>query len=365
MMFCAPSRYFEGADFPLGPTIVLAILMTMGVYDSDKPDVSFEAFPWPAFESKYDLGDKLGRGSYSIVREGIDKETKCRVAVKIMEKASMTDYERETVPNEVNFMRRINHPVSLQLIDYFEDDDYFYLVSELMQGGTLCDRIMMKDYYSEDKARMIVRQLIQVIEFCHQRGVIHGDLKPENILMVHEHNDTSIKVGDYGCSTTVDEAMNPATARFCGTLAYAAPEIHDAKPYGTPVDIWSIGVIAFILLCGNFPFSDPEPLMLSYKVTTGDYHFVEKEWRHVSAEAKEFIQELLSVDPARRPTATALLAHPWIQPSKKTSSDTMGSSEIVTSLLPTPTQRYRRCSNAVLEELNMLIAAISNREAQN
>ncbi|KDO30036.1 CAMK/CAMK1 protein kinase [Saprolegnia parasitica CBS 223.65] len=350
MVFCAPSKYFGAGDFPLGPAVVLAVLMTMGVYDgaSAYPAMPLSAFPWPAFEAKYVLGPVLGYGSYSI----------------LMEKAGMTPDEMATVPHEVHFMRRINHPLSLQLLDFFEDDVYFYLVSELLQGGTLFDRIITKDHFSEDGARAIVRQLVQVIECCHQRGVIHGDLKPENILMVHDLNETGIKVGDYGCASTVADAMDPSTTRFCGTLAYAAPEIHDAKPYGTPVDIWSIGVIAFILLCGNFPFSDPEPLLLSYKVTTGDYTFHESEWSHVSDEAKEFIAELLSVDPARRPTATALLAHPWLQhATKKTTEHSMAAPEIVTSLLPTPTQRYRKCSSAVLEELHMLIAAISARDA--
>ncbi|OQR95061.1 calcium/calmodulin-dependent protein kinase [Achlya hypogyna] len=370
MVFVAPSKYFNDAtaDLPLSAAVVLAVLMTMGIYNgaSSYPDMALAAFPWPAFEDKYELGSVLGYGSYSIVREATDKTTGVRVAVKLMEKAGMTDDEKDTVPNEVNFMQRINHPLSLQLLDFFEDDAYFYLVSELITGGTLFDRIITKDHYSEEAARTVVRQLIQVIEFCHLRGVVHGDLKPENILMVHEHNDTSIKVADYGCASTVAAAMDPSTARFCGTLAYAAPEIHDAQPYGPPVDIWSIGVIAFILLCGNFPFSDPEPLLLSYKVTTGDYSFDEKEWGHVSDEAKEFISELLAVDPARRPTATALLAHPWLRASKKAADHAgVGASEIVTSLLPTPTQRYRKCSSAVLEELNMLIAAISSRDSSS
>ncbi|CAM9704664.1 unnamed protein product, partial [Sphacelaria rigidula] len=166
-----------------------------------------------------------------------------------------------------------------------------------------------QEYYNEEEARDLCRVLLGSMKYIHDRGVVHRDLKPENLLLAKPQDDTSVKLADFGFACSVQNG--PLTTQ-CGTPGYVAPEILNAKEYGTSVDMWSIGVIIYILLGGYPPFMDENQTRLFRKIKAGNFKFHEEYWRHVSADAQDLIKKLLVVDEKRRYTATQAVNHPWL-----------------------------------------------------
>lgn len=254
---------------------------------------------------------KLGEGQFAVVRKGINRSTGAIVAVKCIELSRLTKEDEDALEVEVEVMRRLKHPNLVQFVDYFEDVDYNYLVMEMMTGGELFTRIVEKEKYSEAEAQRLVRTLVEAIKFCHDLGIVHRDLKPENILLANPADDAPLKIADFGFAKfDLGNARNLSTA--CGTPGYVAPEILKGDKYGKEVDVWSLGVIAYILLCGYPPFHSSNQARLFELIKAGEFEFDEADWKDISVDAKDLIARMLTVDPLKRMTTTQTLSHAWL-----------------------------------------------------
>lgn len=260
-------------------------------------------------EQKYELKELLGTGAFSEVRLAESKENPGEMyAVKIIDKKALKGKE-DSLENEIRVLRRLTHPNIVQLLETYEDKNKYYLVMELVTGGELFDRIVAKGSYTEKDASDLIRQVLEAVNYMHEQGVVHRDLKPENLLYYSPDDDSKIMISDFGLSK-MEESGIMATA--CGTPGYVAPEVLAQKPYGKAVDVWSIGVISYILLCGYPPFYDENDANLFAQILKGDFEFDSPYWDDISDSAKEFISRLMCVDVEKRYTCRQALAHPWI-----------------------------------------------------
>ncbi|CAI5707301.1 unnamed protein product [Peronospora effusa] len=265
------------------------------------------------FADVYKLGKELGAGTFSVVREATHKKTNERFAIKCIKRAQLTTDDLQALVAEVKILREMQHPHIVKLYDVFQEEKYFFLVTEFMPGGELFERIVQKNFYSEREARDLVKVLLETIAFCHDADVVHRDLKPENLLLSSADDDADIKLADFGfAKKAAIQSRDVGLSTACGTPGYVAPEILMSKPYGKEVDIWSIGVITYILLCGYPPFHHDNQGMLFRLIKAGRYEFDSPYWDDVSVEAKDLISKMLILAPTERWTARQLLDHPWI-----------------------------------------------------
>lgn len=268
------------------------------------------------FFGKYELGDEVGRGhfGYTCAAKGKKGEMKGEeVAVKVIPKAKMTTaIAIEDVRREVRILSSLTgHKNLVQFYDAFEDEDNVYIVMELCKGGELLDRILSRGgKYSEEDAKTVLTQILGVVSFCHLQGVVHRDLKPENFLFSSKEEDANLKVIDFGLSDFVkpDERLND----IVGSAYYVAPEVLH-RAYGTEADMWSVGVIAYILLCGSRPFWARTESGIFRAVIKAEPSFDEAPWPSLSSEAKDFVKKLLNKDYRKRMTAAQALCHPWLR----------------------------------------------------
>lgn len=268
------------------------------------------------FMSKYDIGEEVGRGHFgytcsAIVKKGELKGQK--VAVKVIPKAKMTTaISIEDVRREVKILRALTgHDNLIQFYEAFEDRDNVYIVMELCQGGELLDRILARGgKYSEEDAKDVMVQILNVVAFCHLQGVVHRDLKPENFLFSSKDEPSQLKAIDFGLSDFVrpDEKLND----IVGSAYYVAPEVLH-RSYGIEADVWSIGVIAYILLCGSRPFWARTESGIFRAVLKADPTYDEAPWPTLTSEAKDFVKRLLNKDPRKRMSAAQALCHPWMR----------------------------------------------------
>ncbi|KAE8904232.1 hypothetical protein PF010_g14777 [Phytophthora fragariae] len=259
----------------------------------------------------YTLGKVIGSGSYSVVRESVHKKSKHKFAIKCIKRSELSAEDDEAIQFEVSILQQMKHPHIMTLEEFFVEPEYYYLVTEFVGGGELFDRIVEKTFYTEKEARDLVKILIDAIKYCHDQNVVHRDLKPENLLLMSADDDASIKLADFGFAKTVSKD-DSGLVTTCGTPGYVAPEILEGASYGKPVDIWSIGVITYILLSGYPPFHDDSQALLFKKIRKGKYYYDSPYWDNVSTDAKEFISKMLVVNPKDRATAGELLQHKWI-----------------------------------------------------
>eukprot|EP00117_Sycon_ciliatum_P014602 scpid66984/ scgid14795/ Calcium/calmodulin-dependent protein kinase type 1D; CaM kinase I delta; CaM kinase ID; CaMKI-like protein kinase len=257
---------------------------------------------------KYDLKEVLGTGAFSEVVRGKDKSTGRQVAVKCIDRKALKGSEG-ALENEVAVLRRVSHPNIIALIELFECTKHVYLVMDLVTGGELFDRIVAKGHYTEKDASTILRQILEAVSYLHNMNIVHRDLKPENLLFFDKAEDSKIMITDFGLSR-MDEEMIMSSA--CGTPGYVAPEILMQLPYDNMVDCWSIGVIAYILLCGYPPFYDENDIILFKQIMRGDYEYDSPYWDSISDSAKDFVTKLLTVRPSMRNNCPKALDHPWI-----------------------------------------------------
>ncbi|BES90493.1 Calcium calmodulin-dependent protein kinase [Nesidiocoris tenuis] len=262
-----------------------------------------------SLEDKYSLKELLGTGAFSEVRlvERRDKPNEM-YAVKIIDKKALKGKE-DSLENEIKVLRRLTHPNIVQLLETFEDKQKVYLIMELVTGGELFDRIVEKGSYTEKDASDLMRQVLEAVNYMHEQGVVHRDLKPENLLYYSPDEDSKIMISDFGLSKMEDSGI---MATACGTPGYVAPEVLAQKPYGKAVDVWSIGVISYILLCGYPPFYDENDANLFAQILKGDFEFDSPYWDDISDFAKDFIRQLMCVDVSKRYTCRQALQHPWI-----------------------------------------------------
>lgn len=281
-----------------------------GKKDSDKKKKeSKDADKMPSVEDKYYLKEMLGTGAFSVVRLVESKERpRCMNAVKIIDKKALKGKE-DSLENEIKVLRRLKHPNIVQLLETFEDKTKVYLIMELVTGGELFDRIVEKGSYTEKDASDLMRQVLEAVDYMHEQGVVHRDLKPENLLYYSADEDSKIMISDFGLSKMEDSGI---MATACGTPGYVAPEVLAQKPYGKAVDVWSIGVISYILLCGYPPFYDENDANLFAQILKGEFEFDSPYWDEISDSAKDFIRNLMCVNVEKRFTCRQALGHPWI-----------------------------------------------------
>lgn len=262
------------------------------------------------FNQTYMLARELGSGAFSVVKLGIHQETGQKTAVKIVSKKKLSEEDYASLLTEIEILRSLDHPHIIKLYETFEEGNDFYIVTELVEGGELFDRIVSKAHYNEKGARDLVKLMLETIDYVHQSGYVHRDLKPENLLLMSDKDDSSIKIADFGFAKRIDELAAKETA--CGTPGYVAPEILRGDKYGAEVDVWSMGVICYVLLAGYPPFYDEDQKKLFRKIKEGRFHFHEDYWCNTSHEAMDLIRKMLTVDQTKRWTAAQLLKHPWI-----------------------------------------------------
>uniref|UniRef100_A0A158P8M3 Protein kinase domain-containing protein n=1 Tax=Angiostrongylus cantonensis TaxID=6313 RepID=A0A158P8M3_ANGCA len=280
-----------------------------------------------SIRDRYEFRDVLGTGAFSkVFLAECKQEPGHMVAVKCIDKKALKGKE-DSLENEIKVLRKLRHPNIVQLYDTYEEKQYVYLVMELVTGGELFDRIVAKGSYTEKDASHLIRQVLHAVAFMHENGVVHRDLKPENLLYYNQDEDSKIMVSDFGLSKTEDSGVMETA---CGTPGYVAPEVLQQKPYGKAVDVWSIGVIAYILLCGYPPFYDESDANLFAQIIKGEYEFDAPYWDQISDSAKDFISHLMCCDPEQRFTCEQALEHPWISGNTAYTTDIHGS--VVTHL---------------------------------
>jgi serine/threonine protein kinase len=273
--------------------------------DSSEDEIDEPIDGKPKIEDFYILGKEIGRGAFSIVREAVNKKTGERVAVKSIRTKFI---KNKLLMREIEIMKKVgNHPNILKLHEVFETKKHLYLVLELVMGGELFDQIVARGEYSEKDASNIVRQIISAVAHLHANGIAHRDLKPQNLLCAGPEGD-DIRVADFGLSKMFGEGEYLETC--CGSPEYVAPEVLECKPYDKACDLWSVGVIVYVLLTGCFPFWDKNNAVLYEKIRNVDYGW--PDGLEISPEAKHLIQHLLEKDPQKRYTAEQALAHPWV-----------------------------------------------------
>lgn len=266
------------------------------------------------FEERYSLGKVLGKGHYAVVKMGTDKATNRTVAIKSIIKKKLTAKDKEGIYQEIEVLSDLNHPSIVKFYNHYETNTKHYIVTEFAAGGELFDRIVERQFYTEIDAKRAIKSICSALKYCHEKGVVHRDLKPENILLKSKYNDTQILIADFGFAKFEERGLNTSL----GTPGYIAPEILKGIPrYTSAVDVWSLGVILYILLCGYPPFHSNSRTKLFEKIKTGDYTFHEQYWSEVSFLAKDLVQKMLTVEPLKRYTITHALGHPWLAETLK------------------------------------------------
>ncbi|KAM9328138.1 calcium/calmodulin-dependent protein kinase type 1D isoform 2-T2 [Pholidichthys leucotaenia] len=257
----------------------------------------------------FDFREVLGTGAFSEVVLAQEKLTGRMFAVKCIPKKALKGKE-SSIENEIAVLRRIKHENIVALEDIYESPDHLYLIMQLVSGGELFDRIVEKGFYTEKDASTLIRQVLDAVNYLHKMGIVHRDLKPENLLYFNAQDESKIMISDFGLSKM--EGSGDVMSTACGTPGYVAPEVLAQKPYSKAVDCWSIGVIAYILLCGYPPFYDENDSKLFEQILKADYEFDAPYWDDISDSAKDFISSLMEKDPVKRFTCEQALRHPWI-----------------------------------------------------
>ncbi|KAI8851492.1 kinase-like domain-containing protein [Chytridium lagenaria] len=262
------------------------------------------------FLDVYNIGRVLGKGSFATVKEVERKADGKKFAVKIIERASMKGKEN-AIKGEIAVLRNMHHPNIIGLQDLYETDKQLFIVTDLATGGELFDKIVEKGSYTEKDAATIVKQILEGIAYIHDMDIVHRDLKPENLLLLNEKEDSPVKITDFGLSKVAisDDFLQTA----CGTPGYVAPEVLRKTGHGKPVDIWALGVITYVLLCGYTPFWGDTQTELLQSILEGAYEFEDDPWSNISQAAKDFIASMLILDSHVRPTARELLNNPWLE----------------------------------------------------
>ncbi|CDR94798.1 calcium-dependent protein kinase 4, putative [Babesia bigemina] len=263
-----------------------------------------------SFRDNYKAVKLLGKGSFGEVLLCLNRETGQQYAVKVILKSSVKRKgDHESLLREVNVLKSLDHPNIMKIFEFYEDEKYYYFVTELYTGGELFDEIVSRKCFSEQDAAKIIKQVLSGINYMHKQNVVHRDLKPENLLLESKEPNANIRIIDFGLSTYCD--LNSKMKDKIGTAYYIAPDVLKGV-YDSKCDIWSIGVILYILLCGFPPFNGANESEIIKKVQTGKYTFDLPQWRKVSESAKDLISRMITYNPAKRISANEALEHHWL-----------------------------------------------------
>nr|XP_006973057.2 calcium/calmodulin-dependent protein kinase type II subunit beta isoform X8 [Peromyscus maniculatus bairdii] len=254
---------------------------------------------------------ELMRGAFSVVRRCVKLCTGHEYAAKIINTKKLSARDHQKLEREARICRLLKHSNIVRLHDSISEEGFHYLVFDLVTGGELFEDIVAREYYSEADASHCIQQILEAVLHCHQMGVVHRDLKPENLLLASKCKGAAVKLADFGLAIEV-QGDQQAWFGFAGTPGYLSPEVLRKEAYGKPVDIWACGVILYILLVGYPPFWDEDQHKLYQQIKAGAYDFPSPEWDTVTPEAKNLINQMLTINPAKRITAHEALKHPWV-----------------------------------------------------
>ncbi|XP_024074478.1 calcium/calmodulin-dependent protein kinase type II subunit gamma isoform X5 [Terrapene carolina triunguis] len=267
--------------------------------------------PCTRFTDDYQLYEELGKGAFSVVRRCVKKNSSQEYAAKIINTKKLSARDHQKLEREARICRLLKHPNIVRLHDSISEEGFHYLVFDLVTGGELFEDIVAREYYSEADASHCIHQILESVNHIHQHDIVHRDLKPENLLLASKCKSAAVKLADFGLAIEV-QGEQQAWFGFAGTPGYLSPEVLRKDPYGKPVDIWACGVILYILLVGYPPFWDEDQHKLYQQIKAGAYDFPSPEWDTVTPEAKNLINQMLTINPAKRITADQALKHPWV-----------------------------------------------------
>ena len=273
-----------------------------------------ESFGYLNFFDYYEMLDDLGEGIFGSVKLGVEKKTKERVAIKIIKKKKAKPSDMELVRTEIDIMKLCHHPNVVHLLDHFENADYIFIVMEYIRGGRLTDYMKEKKFhFSEKRAAEIIYEIAIGVKYLHKYGIIHRDLKPDNIMLTESNDKGHIKIMDFGLSKILGKKEK--TSDGFGTLTFVSPEVLIRKPYNKEIDIWSIGVILYLILSGDLPFDDEEDdeEKIAKSIVFNEVEFPSKKFGNKSKEVIELIKRCLTKEPKDRIKIDEIIKSDWIQ----------------------------------------------------
>ena len=273
-----------------------------------------ESFGYLNFFDYYEMLDDLGEGIFGSVKLGVEKKTKERVAIKIIKKKKAKPSDIELVRTEIDIMKLCHHPNVVHLLDHFENADYIFIVMEYIRGGRLTDYMKEKKFhFSEKRAAEIIYEIAIGVKYLHKYGIIHRDLKPDNIMLTESNDKGHIKIMDFGLSKILGKKEK--TSDGFGTLTFVSPEVLIRKPYNKEIDIWSIGVILYLILSGDLPFDDEEDdeQKIAKSIVYNEVEFPSKKFGNKSKEVIELIKRCLTKEPKDRIKIDEIIKSDWIQ----------------------------------------------------
>uniref|UniRef100_A0A6Q2ZE93 calcium/calmodulin-dependent protein kinase n=1 Tax=Esox lucius TaxID=8010 RepID=A0A6Q2ZE93_ESOLU len=254
---------------------------------------------------------KTPLGAFSVVRRCVKLCTGQEYAAKIINTKKLSARDHQKLEREARICRLLKHSNIVRLHDSISEEGFHYLLFDLVTGGELFEDIVAREYYSEADASHCISQILDSVHHIHQHDIVHRDLKPENLLLASKCKNAAVKLADFGLAIEV-QGDQQAWFGFAGTPGYLSPEVLRKEAYGKPVDIWACGVILYILLVGYPPFWDEDQHKLYQQIKAGAYDFPSPEWDTVTPEAKNLINQMLTINPAKRITAQEALKHPWV-----------------------------------------------------
>lgn len=263
-----------------------------------------------SLELAYEVHEELGAGGFATVRRGVNLETRQEVALKIIPVATYKKAKART-DEEVMVLSACEHRNIMRLFEVIRTENSLVMVLELLTGGELFDRIVAREKYTENDAKLVACEILESISYLHSHGIVHRDLKPENLIFDRPGDDATLKLTDFGFATIMEP--NKKLTSACGTPEYVAPEVLADKPYDQSADMWSCGIIIYILLCGYPPFFGKTEKELFEKILSRKFEFHERFWSKISSEAKDLINGLIEINPLKRLTSKQALQHPWIK----------------------------------------------------
>ena len=276
-----------------------------------------KAIGYVKFSDLYEMKEVIGKGKFGVVNLGIHKKTGQQVAIKILNKENIkTPEDKELVRIEIGILKLCHHPNIVRLLDHLENNDYIYIVTEYIEGGTLGQYFKKKKFnFSERQATSIMSQIANGVKYLHQYGIVHRDLKPDNIMITQQNEFGVIKIMDFGLSKIV--SPNERMVDGYGTLSYVAPEVLLRTPYNKEVDIWSMGVILFYMLSGKLPFRGHREQEVAEKIVYDELEFDEDDWETRSQKVQDLISSCLQKKKEDRITIDKFINHPWFKKNMK------------------------------------------------
>jgi len=273
-----------------------------------------EAFGYLNFFDYYEMLDDLGEGIFGSVKLGVEKKTKERVAIKIIKKKKAKPSDIELVRTEIDVMKLCHHPNVVHLLDHFENAEYIFIVMEYIRGGRLTDYMKEKKFnFSEKRAAELIYEIAVGVKYLHKYGIIHRDLKPDNIMLTEANDKGHIKIMDFGLSKILGKKEK--TSDGFGTLTFVSPEVLIRKPYNKEIDIWSIGVILYLMLSGDLPFDDEEDdeQKIAKSIVFNEVEFPQKKFGNKSKEVIDLIKRCLTKEPKDRIKVDEIIKSDWIK----------------------------------------------------